>query len=114
MFTRYPPTLADTGVAKWPTGLTLPAQPQDYIWQLGVDLPKLPATAKAIDLEIVIDPGAAGALTVKDGDGRFAGSFGPLNRAGVVRVIPLNRTARLLVEGGPVKVISARAVGYLA
>lgn len=113
MAVRYPPSLHESGVGKWPTNQTLAPQAQDYIQQIGVDWPLLPASAKAIDLEVAIDPATAGTLTYKDGDGRYAGEFSKQYHRGRVRVYPKDRTARIFVAGAPVRVISVRLLEYV-
>lgn len=112
LFVRYPPTLEDTGIAKWPTGIELAVRPTDYVQQLGVDLPKLPANVAALDVEVILDPTSVGELIYKDGDGRHAGLFDRFYRHGTVHLIAINGTVRLGVSRNPVRVTSVRCLGY--
>ena len=79
--------------------------------QLGIDLPRLPADASAIDFEIFTD--GQGELWVWDGDGQYAGRLTPQKRQAVIRARPLNRTIKLTTKGAAVAVHLFGTVGYL-
>ena len=84
----------------------------DGVIRLDIDFPQLPPEASSVDLEVFLHPTSAGRLTIRDGDGNYAGRFGPQRLEGVVRAVPRQRTLRFSVEG-TVRVALIGIVGYL-
>jgi hypothetical protein len=99
------------GQAQWWSGRAL-GPVAAATMKLGVDFPALPATAKAVDLEVFLDPSSAGTFVLLDGDGAYAGQFNPQRLQGVVRAVPRNRTLKFTVTGN-VKTTLVGVVGYL-
>jgi hypothetical protein len=84
----------------------------DGTMRLDIDFPHLPPDASAVDLEVFLRPNSAGRLTIRDGDGNYAGRFGPQRIEGVVRAVPRQRALRFSVEG-TVSVALIGILGYL-
>lgn len=101
------------GVAAWWTGRTLLANSEGEI-RLRIDFPHVPATAKAVDLEVFLSPGSAGYLEVRDGNGNYAGQVNARRLQSVIRVVPENGIARFAVKGvGAVGVDLLGVLGYV-
>jgi hypothetical protein len=96
--------------ASWWAGKDLTAGGQMY---LSIDFPKLPGAARAVDLEVFLDPASGGTLVFRDGDGSYAGQVNPLRRQAVIRIVPKGRTCRFEVSGN-VRTQLVGILGYLS
>ena len=99
------------GQASWWSGRKLGPEP-DGVMRLDIDVPGLPAAARAVDLEIFLDPASRGAFVLRDGDGSYAGQVNPLRLQAVIRAVPKHRLLRFEVAG-EVTLELVGVVGYL-
>lgn len=103
------------GIATWWNGRVIASAATDYTMQLATDFPQLPATAKAVDLEVFLSPQSGGTLVFKDGDGSYAGQFSSPGRTqGVIRVVPKDRVCHFNVNGNNVITMLVGVVGYVS
>ncbi len=99
------------GQASWWSGRRL-GPTRDGVMRLDVDLPALPATARAVDLEVFLDPSSRGAFVLRDGDGAYAGQVNPRRLQSVIRAVPRDRLLRFDVTGD-ITIEMVGVVGYL-
>jgi hypothetical protein len=100
------------GQASWWSGRSL-GPTRDGVMRLDVDFPMLPATVRAVDLEVFLDPESRGAFVLRDGDGAYAGQVNPHRLQAVFRAVPKDWLLRFNVAG-EVRVELVGVVGYLA
>ncbi len=72
---------------------------RDGVMRLDVDFPALPAMARAVDLEVFLDPASRGAFILRDGDGAYAGQVNGRRLQSVIRAVPRDRQLRFDVAG---------------
>ena len=99
------------GQAPWWSGRQLGPQ-RDGAMRLDVDFPALPATARAVDLEILLDPSSRGAFVLRDGNGAYAGQVSPRRLQSVIRAVPRDRRLEFDVTGD-ITIELVGVVGYL-
>jgi len=99
------------GQAQWWSGRRLGPE-RNGVMRLDVDFPALPDAARAVDLEIFLDPGSRGAFVLRDGDGSYAGQVNPYRLQAVIRAVPKERMLRFEVAG-EATIELAGIVGYL-
>lgn len=100
------------GTAPWWTKRALKAG--EGTMQLAIDFPALPASAKAVDIEVFMNPASRGTFVLRDGDGMYAGQVNARRLQSVIRVVPKDRTVRFGAEGGDVEIDLLGIVGYVA
>ncbi len=100
------------GQASWWGGRGL-GPTRDGVMRLDVDFPELPAMARAVDLEVFLDPSSRGAFILRDGDGAYAGQVNGHRLQSVIRAIPRDRQLRFDVAGD-ITIELIGVVGYLA
>lgn len=86
---------------------------KDNFMALRTDFPGLPQTAKAVELDIRIDPTTTGDLVLKDGNKAFADDLNRNKSQAVVKVIPgPDGKVFFDVLNAPVKFLQVGIVGY--
>ena len=96
------------GQTEWWSGRRLNPM-RDGMMRLDVDFPGLPGAARAVDLEVFLDPLSRGALVLRDGDGAYAGQVNPHRLQSVIRAVPRDRSLMFDVTGD----LTAELVGML-
>ncbi|TAK67052.1 MAG: N-acetylmuramoyl-L-alanine amidase [Dehalococcoidia bacterium] len=99
------------GTASWWSGRRLGPVAAGTM-RLDVDFPELPETARAVDLEVFLDPASRGALVLRDGDGAYAGQVNARRMQSVIRAVPRDRQIRFDVTGD-ITIELIGVVGYL-
>jgi N-acetylmuramoyl-L-alanine amidase-like protein len=99
------------GQALWWSGRRL-GPTRDGVMRLDIDFPALPATARAVDLEVFLDPASRGALVLRDGDGAYAGQVNPHRVQSFIRAVPHDRQLRFDVTAD-LTVELVGVLGYL-
>lgn len=99
------------GRASWWSGRRLGPM-HDGVMRLDVDFPELPAIARAVDLEVFLDPASRGAFVLRDGDGSYAGQVNAHRLQAVIRAVPRERQLRFDVAGD-ITVELVGVVGYV-
>ena len=99
------------GTAAWWSGRRLGPTRRGVV-RLDVDFPELPATTRAVDLEVFLDPVSTGAFILRDGDGAYAGQANTRRLQSVIRAVPRDHQLRFDVAG-EITIEIVGILGYL-
>ena len=99
------------GTASWWSGRRL-GPVAAATMRLDVDFPELPETARAVDLEVFLDPASRGAFVLRDGDGTYAGQVNGRRLQSVIRAVPRERQLRFDASGD-IRIELLGVIGYL-